>query len=177
MLKQPQQPLLRPTLVSSLLAMLLALPISFAHASTDYASNQHSTRHPATATANHVIKDTIPLRFANGAISLTFTGKLLPKQDEHWYQFNASQGQYAVINISNYQPQGASEIANVGVLHFPNGGQDGTKGGIIYQGCVPQSGNYRLRIARNLMATHGGVAGYQVEVVILPHSASRELCP
>lgn len=118
-----------------------------------------------------------PIKFATGSITHTITAKLARNQDENWYQFTAEQGQYAVINISNYQPQGTTEIANVGVLHFPNGGQDGTKGGIIYQGCLPESGKYHLRIARNLMATHGGVAGYQVEMVILPPYASRTLCP
>ena len=117
-----------------------------------------------------------PIKFATGSISHTITAKLARNQDENWYQFTAEQGQYAVINISSYQPQGTTEIANVGVLHFPNGEQDGTKGGIIYQGCLPESGKYHLRIARNLMATHNGVAGYQVEIVILPPYASRKLC-
>ena len=118
-----------------------------------------------------------PIKLTTGAITHTITGKLAPKQDEHWYQFKDNQGQYAIININNYQPKDTSEIANVGVLHFHNGGQEGTKGGIIYQDCLPQSGDYRLRIARNLMATHGGVAGYQVEIVILPRYASHNLCP
>ena len=67
-------------------------------------------------------------------------------------------------------------MANVGVLHLPSGAQDGTKGGIVYQGCLPETGTYKLRMARNLMATHGGKAGYHTEIVILPRSASSELC-
>ncbi|WP_240365745.1 hypothetical protein [Psychrobacter sp. KH172YL61] len=59
---------------------------------------------------------------------------------------------------------------------MPDGTQDGTKGGIIYQGCLPKTGKYRLRIARNLMATHGKTAGYKVEVMILPKVASQSLC-
>ncbi len=116
----------------------------------------------------------MPIRFSKGQVSTTITGKLSPKQNEHWYQFSASSDQYAIINIT--PRAGTPETANVGVLHMPNGSQDGTKGGIIYQGCLPVSGKYRLRIARNLMATQGKTAGYNAEVIILPKYASESLC-
>lgn len=115
-----------------------------------------------------------PIRFASGQVSTKVTGKLSPKQNEHWYQFSATKGQYAIINITPLS--GTSETANVGVLQMPNGTQDGTKGGIIYQGCLPASGKYRLRMARNLMATEGKTAGYTTEVIILPKYASQALC-
>ena len=115
-----------------------------------------------------------PIHFAKGAISSTVTGKLKPNENERWYRFDANSGQYAIINIAPLA--GTPETANVGVLHMPNGTQDGTKGGIIYQGCLPATGEYRLRIARNLMATHGKTAGYKVEVMILPKYASESLC-
>ncbi|MGO2672349.1 MAG: hypothetical protein ACTIIO_07225, partial [Psychrobacter celer] len=82
--------------------------------------------------------------------------------------------QYAIINIAPLA--GTPETANVGVLYMPNGKYDGTKGGVIYQGCLPATGEYRLRIARNLMATHGKTAGYKAEVMILPKYASKALC-
>ena len=115
-----------------------------------------------------------PIHFSKGAISSTVTGKLKPNENERWYRFDASSRQYAIINIAPLA--GTPETANVGVLHMPNGTQDGTKGGIIYQGCLPATGKYRLRIARNLMATQGKTAGYKVEVMILPKYASESLC-
>ena len=115
-----------------------------------------------------------PIHFAKGAISSTVTGKLRPNENERWYRFDANSGQYAIINIAPLA--GTPETANVGVLHMPNGTQDGSKGGIIYQGCLPTTGKYRLRIARNLMATQGKTAGYKVEVMILPKYASESLC-
>ena len=114
------------------------------------------------------------IHFAKGAISSVVTGKLNPKEQERWYRFNAAAAQYAIINIAPLA--GTSETANVGVLHMPNGTQDGTKGGIIYQGCLPENGEYRLRIARNLMATQGKTAGYKAEVMVLPAFASKSLC-
>ncbi|WP_201526246.1 hypothetical protein [Psychrobacter frigidicola] len=129
----------------------------------------------ASANNSHSVHPTEqPIRFAKGQVSTSISGKLSPKQHERWYQFSAASGQYTVINITPLS--GTPETANVGVLHMPNGSQDGTKGGIIYQGCLPVSGNYRLRIARNLMATHDKTAGYTVEVIILPKYASRSLC-
>lgn len=119
------------------------------------------------------ISDT-PIHFAKGAISSTVTGKLKPNENERWYRFDASSWQYAIINIAPLT--GTPETANVGILHMPNGTQDGTKGGIIYQGCLPATGEYRLRIARNLMSTQGKTAGYKVEVMILPKYASESLC-
>ena len=116
----------------------------------------------------------IPIHFSKGTISSTVTGKLKPNENERWYRFDASSWQYAIINIAPLT--GTPETANVGVLHMPNGTQDGTKGGIIYQGCLPATGEYRLRIARNLMATQGKTAGYKVEVMILPKYASESLC-
>ena len=115
-----------------------------------------------------------PIKFAKGKISTTITGKLSAKQNEHWYTFKANSYQYAIINLSPLT--GTAETANVGVLHMPNGKQDGTKGGIIYQGCLPANGTYRLRIARNLMATQGKTAGYSAEIIVLPKYASESLC-
>ena len=114
------------------------------------------------------------IHFVKGAISSTTTGKLSPKEDDRWYRFQAESQQYAVINILPLA--GTSETANVGVLDMPNGTQEGTKGGIIYQGCLPAKGEYRLRIARNLMATQGKTAGYKIETMILPKYASESLC-
>ena len=130
----------------------------------------------ASMSANSAIaknSDT-PIRFSKGAISSVITSKLNPNNNERWYRFDATNGQYAVINITPFA--GTSETANVGVLHMPNGTQDGSKGGIVYQSCLPATGTYRLRIARNLMATEGKIAGYKVEVMVLPTYASQPLC-
>lgn len=133
-----------------------------------------ATTHSNASTAANTASNATAIKFAKGRVSTTISGKLSPKQNEHWYQFAAHSHQYAIINLSPLA--GTSETANVGVLHMPNGEQDGTKGGIIYQGCLPANGNYRLRIARNLMATQGKTAGYSAEVIVLPKYASESLC-
>lgn len=137
---------------------------------------QAATNNSTVSAAQPTIKSTTdtPIHFAKSQISTKVTGKLTPNQNEHWYQFSATKGQYAIINITPLS--GTTETANVGVLYMPNGSQDGTKGGIIYQGCLPTSGKYRLRMARNLMATSGKTAGYTTEIIILPKYASQSLC-
>lgn len=137
---------------------------------------QAATNNSPVLKAHPTMKSTTdtPIRFAKGQVNTKVTGKLSPRQNEHWYQFSALKGQYAIINIAPLI--GTTETANVGVLHMPDGTQDGTKGGIIYQGCLPASGKYRLRMARNLMATNGKTAGYTTEVIILPKYASQSLC-
>ena len=124
------------------------------------------------ATTSAQAEDTI--HFQKGHISQHVTGTLAPKDTEHWYHFNAAAGQYVVINIAPLA--GTVDTANVGILHMPDGSYDGNKGGIVYQGCLPTSGTYKLRIARNNMATRGLSAGYDAEVVILPKYDSNALC-
>lgn len=149
----------RSLLAKDLSIAFLAMAVMLA------ASHQALANTAATAT---------PISFSKGSISTTITGKLATNQNEHWYQFAANSWQYTVINLSALA--GTTESASVGVLHMPNGKQDGTKGGIIYQGCLPTDGTYRLRIARNLMATKGKTAGYRAEIIVLPKYASKSLC-
>lgn len=127
-----------------------------------------------TAQAQNTAATATPIQFTKGQVSTVISGKLSPKQDAQWYQFKATAGQFALINITPLA--GTSETANVGVLHMPDGSEDGNKGGIVYQGCLPKTGTYKLKMGRNLMATHGKTAGYRTEVIILPEYASRELC-
>lgn len=115
-----------------------------------------------------------PIKFGKGQVSTIVTGKLSPKQNEHWYQFGATAGQFALINITPLS--GTTETANVGVLKMPDGSEDGNKGGIVYQGCLPKTGTYQLKMGRNLMATNGKTAGYRAEIIILPKYASQKLC-
>ena len=103
-----------------------------------------------------------------------WVGQLSPKQDSLLYQFNASKNQYATLVLM--PRRGYAEFANVGVIISPTGNVDGGKGGIVYQGCLPQSGNYTIRIARNLMASNGAAAGFIAKLTILPVGKSQQKC-
>ncbi|WP_352336374.1 hypothetical protein [Psychrobacter sp. 16-MNA-CIBAN-0192] len=162
-----------PLSITSLLPTIATITII---SLTTITGAQAATNNSPVLTAQSAVQSAtdMPIRFAKGQISTKITGKLSPKQNEHWYQFSAAKGQYAIINITPLT--GTTETANVGVLYMPDGTQDGTKGGIIYQGCLPASGKYRLCMVRNLMATDGKTAGYTTEIIILPKYASQSLC-
>lgn len=115
-----------------------------------------------------------PLYFGKNQITKVWSGKLSPKQDDVLYQFQASKNQYTTLEL--FPRKGFAEFANVGVITSPNGKSDGGKGGVVYQGCLPQSGNYRLRMSRNLMATNGGAAGFVAKLTILPVGKSQQKC-
>ncbi len=128
----------------------------------------------ATFSSAAVAKETQSIKFSQGSVVGTVEGQIVSGEHENWYQFKAQKGQYAVINLL---PKADSpETANVGVLYMPSKQQIGGKGGIVYQGCLPEDGKYKLRIARNLMATEGKIAGYRAEIIILPQYTSEELC-
>lgn len=113
-----------------------------------------------------------PLSFAKHSTSLTVSGVLMPKQTAKTYSFLAKKGQYMQVEL--FPKAKIAEFATVGEVTTPSGMMQGDKGGVIYQGCLPETGKYRLRVARNLMATHGGKAGYVAKIVILPVNKSEQ---
>lgn len=124
--------------------------------------------------ANAATAPTTPIYFAKNATQKTVVGSIPRGEERHFYRFKAFQGQYMTITL--LPRRGFPEFANVGVVTSPSGQEEGGKGAIIYQGCLTESGSYRLRIARNLMATHGERAGYQIKMVILPRKQSQANC-
>lgn len=115
-----------------------------------------------------------PIEFGKGQIAATYTGKLAPRQTEQRYHLDARRGQYMTMTLAARSD--TPEFANVGEVIAPDGRHEGGKGTRIYQGCLPVTGRYTLRVARNLMATHGGEAGYRMAVKILPLTDSRAYC-
>lgn len=114
------------------------------------------------------------IHFGKNQTSKMWVSQLSPKQDSLLYQFNASKNQYATLVLM--PRRGYAEFANVGVIISPTGNFDGGKGGTVYQGCLPQSGNYTIRIARNLMASNGAATGFVAKLTILPVGKSQQKC-
>lgn len=103
------------------------------------------------------------IRFEPGSICTRVKGKLAKGQIETLYKLEAREGQHMIVNIA---PGGGTETANACVVIAPSGEQDGNKGGIVYDHVLTETGEYTVRVGRNLMATEGGVAGYTLEIVI-----------
>lgn len=104
------------------------------------------------------------IRFETGAITARVKGTIPRGRDEALYVLSAREGQHMIVSLA----PGAKglELANAGEVRSPSGAQEGGKGGVIFDKVLAETGDYTIRVARNLMATHGGAAGYTVEIVV-----------
>ena len=85
------------------------------------------------------------IKFARGATVARTTGYLRGVRDEAWFVFRAQSGQHMRIQISGRGP-------TRGVVIFPSGKQDGGPGGVIYDGVIDESGDYKIRVTESSMA-------------------------
>lgn len=101
----------------------------------------------ATFSAVVAQKQKAPRRivFGRGATVATVRGNLRGIKDEAWFVLRARSGQHMRIDISGKGP-------TRGVVTFPSGKQDGGPGGVIYDGFIDESGDYKIRVTESSMA-------------------------
>ena len=85
------------------------------------------------------------IKFARGATVAHARGYLRGVRDEAWFVLRAKSGQHMRIEISG---RGATR----GVVVFPSGKQDGGPGGVVYDGVIDESGDYKIRVTESTMA-------------------------
>jgi hypothetical protein len=102
--------------------------------------------------------------FARGATIAHASGYLRGVRDEAWFVIRASAGQRMRVEIRGRGP-------TRGVLFFPSAKQDGGPGGVIYDGHIDESGDYRIRVTESSMA-NAWRGGFTVTVEILPRGQS-----
>lgn len=83
--------------------------------------------------------------FARGATQARVTGYLRGIRDEAVFVLRAQAGQHMRVDIRG---RGATR----GVVMFPNGQQDGAPGGVVFDGTLPVTGDYRIRVTESSMA-------------------------
>ena len=83
--------------------------------------------------------------FARGATVARATGYLRGVGDEARFVLRAKSGQHMRIEIRGRGP-------TRGVVVFPSGKQDGGPGGVIYDGVIDESGDYKIRVTESSMA-------------------------
>src|SRR5882762_8169423 len=83
--------------------------------------------------------------FARGATRATARGYLRGIRDEANFVLRAKAGQHMRVEIRG---QGATR----GVVTFPSGQADGQPGGVIFDGILPDTGDYRIRVTESNMA-------------------------
>ena len=83
--------------------------------------------------------------FARGATRATVRGYLRGIRDEALFVLRAKAGQHMRVEIRGRGP-------TRGVVVFPSGGQDGGPGGVVFDGNIPDTGDYRIRVTESSMA-------------------------
>jgi len=83
--------------------------------------------------------------FARGATVASGRGYLRGIRDEAWFVLRVKSGQHLRIEIAGKGPTRGSVV-------FPSGKQDGGPGGVIYDGFIDESGNYKIRVTESSMA-------------------------
>jgi hypothetical protein len=83
--------------------------------------------------------------FARGATEARATGYLRGMRDEAVFILRAQAGQHMRVEVR-------SRGATRGMVTFPNGQQDGAPGGVVFDGTLPVTGDYRIRVTESSMA-------------------------
>ena len=100
-----------------------------------------------TGLMSSVVAQKAPVRiyFERGATRARVTGYLRGIKDEAFFVLRAKAGQHMRVDI-----RGRS--ATRGIVMFPNGQQDGAPGGVVFDGPLPVTGDYRIRVTESSMA-------------------------
>ncbi len=83
--------------------------------------------------------------FARGATRATARGYLRGIRDEANFVLRAKAGQHMRVEIKG---RGATR----GMVTFPSGQGDGQPGGVIFDGILPDTGDYRISVSESSMA-------------------------
>jgi len=100
-----------------------------------------------------------PIRivFRRGGYTGQARSTLTGQGQERWFVVRAQAGQTMVVVVNGKGATG-------GTVYFPGGGQDGGPGGRVFDGTLPASGDYRIRVTESLMAE---AWSGRVDVVVL----------
>ena len=83
--------------------------------------------------------------FARGATEARAIGYLRGIRDEAVFVLRAKAGQHMRVDIRG---RGATR----GIVIFPDGQQDGAPGGVVFDGILPTTGDYRIRVTESSTA-------------------------
>jgi hypothetical protein len=105
------------------------------------------------------------IRFMRGAMSAQVRGQLTKdKSMEALYVVSARAGEHMIVNIIPV----TRGLLTGGVVTSPSGKQEGQHGGMIFNQELTETGDYTIRVARNLMGTERLDGSFILEVVVTP---------
>jgi hypothetical protein len=107
----------------------------------------------------------VRIRFTRGAISAQVRGQLTRnKGADALYVVGAKAGDHMIVNIIPL----TDGLATAGEVTSPSGRAEGQHGGVIFNADLTETGDYRVRVTRNLMGTERADGAFILEVVIAP---------
>jgi hypothetical protein len=105
------------------------------------------------------------IRFARGAISAQVRGRLTRnKSADAAYVLGAKAGDHMIVNIIPL----TDGLATAGEVTSPSGKAEGQHGGVIFNSDLTETGDFQIRVTRNLMGTERADGEFILEVVIAP---------
>jgi hypothetical protein len=105
------------------------------------------------------------ISFTRNAISSQIHGRLLPKQEGAYYVVKARAGQRMVVHAASLTKPG--DLVTLVFVTSPSGQSDGEKTDLSFNQSLTESGDYTIRVARNMMAGNGnGTGEFLLEVII-----------
>ena len=105
------------------------------------------------------------IRFTRGAISAQVRGQLTKdKNADAFFVVRAKAGDHMIVNIIPLT-QG---LATGGEVTAPSGQGGGQHGGVIFNSDLTETGDYTIRVTRNLMGTERADGLFILEVVVAP---------
>ncbi len=99
----------------------------------------------------------IRITFASGAYSGQAHSRLIGTRSQKWFVLHARAGQAMIVIVEG---RGATR----GVVYFPNGGSNGQPGGRVFDGLLPVTGDYRIRVTESPM---GEAWASRVDVLVV----------
>jgi hypothetical protein len=102
--------------------------------------------------------------FARGATRATVRGSLQGIRDEANYILKAKAGQHMRVEIKGRGPTRGS-------VTFPSGRGDGGPGGVVFDGILPETGDYGIRVTESSMA-NGWRGGFTLIIDIVAEGSS-----
>lgn len=97
------------------------------------------------AGTNVIARTQTRVYFARGATRATVRGYLRGARDEANFVLRAKAGQHMRVEIRG---RGATR----GTVTFPSGQSDGQPGGVVFNGILPDTGDYGIRVTESTMA-------------------------
>jgi hypothetical protein len=141
-------PFLRAAGAATLAAGLALASVSFVGASGPATARTSITGQAITAAACTPGRSAcpIPIRFARGAYSGQATSSLTAMSSVRWFSVKARAGQAMIVLVEGRGP-------TRGVVYFPNGRTNGQPGGRVFDGQLPATGTYRIRVTESSMGS------------------------